>query len=109
MTDKDFDLKRLDIIKSFLETGEMLDLDSELSLSIDSTTPGIYHVFSNQNNGVKKFEYSISDLKLKELVNTFDIKTIKRFFVYDKLFRLRNKFIARNSNSINPLDFESHK
>ena len=108
MTDKDFDLKRLEITKIFLETGETLNLE-DLNLSINSSTPGIYHVFSNQNNGVKKFEYSISDLKLKELVNTFDIKTIKRFFVYDKLFRLRNKFIARNSNSINPLDFESHK
>lgn len=106
MTDKDFYLKRLDIVKSFLETGETLNLE-DLNLSINSSTPGVYRVFSNQKNGVKKFEYSISDLKLKELVNTFDIKTIKRIFVEDKLYRLRNKWIVENY--FNPLDFEQSR
>lgn len=107
MTDKDFDLKRLDIIKSFLETGEMLDLDSELSISIDSTTPGIYHVFTNKNNGLKKFEYSITDLKLLEIVNSLKLDSIKRIFVNDRLYKLRNKWIGKNR--FNPMDFENCK
>ena len=106
MTDKDFDLKRLEITKIFLETGETLNLE-DLNLSINSSTPGIYHVFSNQNNGLKKFEYSITDLKLLEIVNSLKLDSIKRIFVNDRLYKLRNKWIGKNR--FNPMDFENCK
>lgn len=107
MTDQQLDSDRLNITKQYLETGEMLDLESDLSISIDSSARGIYHIFSNGLNGLKVFEYSISDLKLKELVQTLPINTIKKIFVEDKLYRLRNKFIGENKNPpFNLLDHE---
>lgn len=113
MTDSELNENRLIIVKEFLETGESLNLSDHVGLTISSSSPGIYHVFSNQEFGKLKFEYSLSDESLKKLVKTLNIRTIKKIFVEGRILRLRNKYLAENDSKspreFNPLDFENCK
>lgn len=107
MTDEELDRNRLKIVLEFLETKEKLSLP-ELGITVNSSTKSIYHVFSNDANGKLTFLYSMGDLQLKELAKNLMLKTIKKIFIEGRVFRLRNKFLAENEESIpfNPLDFE---
>lgn len=106
MTDQKFDENRLEIVKSYLENKEMLDIyDLNISILLDNKNK--YNIYSSQKNGVKKFEYFINEIKLQELVKVLKLDTIKRIFIEDKLYRLRNKWIGKNQ--CNSADFENCK
>ncbi len=105
MTDKNLDKNRTKIVKEFLSTGEKLYLSPEFDLVIVSSKNDIYHVYSIKSNGLLTFEYSITDLKLKELVNSLSIDAIQRIFVDSRILKLQKKYIAENV--WNPVDYEN--
>ena len=106
MTDKELDENRLKITKEFLETGEILNLSGDFDLHINSSTPGIYHVFTNcaANKTDLIHQYSMTDKGLLNLVNNLKLETIKRIFVEGRYLRLQGKKVAENI--FNDMDHE---
>lgn len=98
MTDKELDENRLKIAQEFLETGEILNLIGDFDLHINSSTPGIYHVYTTcaANKTDLIHQYSMTDKGLENLVKNLKLETIKRIFIEGRYLRLRSKKVVQD-------------
>jgi len=103
MTDAQFEKQRFDIVKNYFDYYNILCLEEDLGLSISSSAPGLYHVFTTKDD-ILTHQYSISDAKLKEISKSLKLITIKNIFISTKLKSYEDKLMKRYEN--NPLDWE---
>jgi hypothetical protein len=106
MNDKEFEQSRFIIIKDFFNYYNLLNLEEDIGISISSSSPGIYHIFS-RHDGILIHQYSISDIQLGEIAKNIKLSTVKTIFVNTKIKSYENKLIKKYNNEINPLDFEN--
>lgn len=106
MTDAKFQEKKFEIVKNYFQFFSILDLSDDLGITVSSSTPDIYHVFST-GSGTLTHEYSVSADQLEKLSQSIKLSTIKKIFIETKLRSLEIKCLKKNyPESFNPLNHE---
>lgn len=111
MTNEELDKNRVKIVKEYLATGEILNLEGDMDICVTCSTPGTYHVFFDHkkekinNKNKLTHQYSMSNVGLKNLAEALTVNTIKRIYIQSKYIKLRNQ----KQTEFNPLDFENQK
>ena len=110
MTNDQLDKNRLQILKDFLSTGEILHLEN-LEICITNSSAGLYHIFTFFGPDQKGEKYqklhkdSITDKKLEEIARTLSIEEVKKIFIESRLLKRHNKLVK--TSPFNPMDHEN--